>query len=313
MSERIRGSIPAPWQVLWIALALIWGSSFLFMKLGLAALEPVQISTARVVIGAATLLAIAAALRTRLPRDARTWAWMSVTAFFLCTLPFTLFALGEERVSSGLAGIGNAVTPVATVLMALLLLPSDRPTPRKLAAVALGFLGVVVIAQPWAEAGRPDLVGFSMTVVAGASYGVGWAVNRRFLGTVDLGGLSQPTTQLLAAVPQLLLALLVWSSVEGWAPFGVHATGDPLLWAVLATFALGALGTGIAYWLLYDVVRAVGPTVSSTLTYLIPVVAVGLGFFVLGETLGPAQLIGAVIVVGAGFLVQPRRRGATQA
>src|SRR5512141_2295352 len=105
-----------PWQIKFTALAFIWGSSFLLMKVGLRSLAPLQISGLRILSGAAVLLLLLTAARGRLPRDRRIWGHLMVTGFFLGSLPFSLFALGEERVSSALAGIGNSITPIATVL-----------------------------------------------------------------------------------------------------------------------------------------------------------------------------------------------------
>ncbi|WP_306233852.1 DMT family transporter [Agrococcus beijingensis] len=303
----------APWQVLWIGLALIWGSSFLLMKLGLEALHPMQIATLRIVVAAVTLLLLSMATRTRLPGDAGTWGLLSVCSFFLTALPFTAFVLAETRISSSLAGLGNAITPVATVLFALLLLPSDRLTPRKLAAVLLGLVGVVVIAQPWAAGAGPDLVGFLLAVAGGVSYGIGWTLNRRLLAQREVPGLAHPTALMITGMPMVVVALLVWSAVEGWSPVGSHdASQLPL--ALLAVAGLGVVGTGVAYILQFEVVRAVGPTVAATVTYLIPVVAVLLGVLVLGERLGVWEIVGAAIVIGAGILVgqKPRARVAAQ-
>ena len=103
---------------------------------------------------------------------------------------------------------------LVAVVFALVLLPSDRLSPRKLAAVLIGFAGVVVIMQPWESAGRPDLLGFGMTLVAGASYGLGWTYNRRFLGAADLGGLSMPTALLLVGSGMLLLGLVLSRTLQ---------------------------------------------------------------------------------------------------
>src|SRR5512132_155089 len=188
-----------PWQLKFGALALIWGSSFLLMKVGLRSLAPFQISGLRIISGAATLLVLLRLSGGRLPHGARTWGHLAVSAVLLSVLPFTLFALAEVRVSSALAGIGNATTPLVAVLCSLVLLPSERLVPHKLAAVLVGFAGVVVILQPWAATGRPDLLGFGMALVAGACYGLGWTYTRRFLGKADLGGLAMPTAVLLCA------------------------------------------------------------------------------------------------------------------
>lgn len=297
-----------PWQVMWISLAVIWGSSFLLMKLGLESLHPMQIATMRIGIAAITLVVLAAATRTRLPKDARTWGLLAICSFFLTALPFTAFVVAETRISSAAAGLGNAITPVATVLFALLLLPSDRLTPRKLAAVLLGFAGVVLIAQPWTAESGPDLLGFGIAVLGGASYGVGWTLNRRLLAHREVPGIAHPTALMITGFPMALLALVTWSAFEGWSPVVPPGALDALPMALLATVALGAIGTGIAYILQFEVVRAVGPTVSATVTYLIPVVAVTLGVVVLGERLGIWQVIGAAVVIGAGILVGQRPR-----
>lgn len=301
-----------PWQLLWVALALVWGSSFLWMKVALEALHPMQVSTLRVVVAAGTLLLLAVALRQPLPRDGRTWALLAVCSFFLTALPFTAFVVAETRISSGLAAIGNAVTPIATVLFALLLLPSDRPTPRKLTAVGIGFVGVVLVAEPWASEGAPDLVGFLIALAGGVSYGIGWTLNRRRLAGTEVPGLAHPTALMLTGAPMTIAALLVWSAIEGWPPLAPVAT-EQLLPALGAVAVLGVVGTGVAYILQFEVVRSVGPTISATVTYFIPVVAVGLGFLVLHERLGAWQLIGAAVVIGAGLLIQGRRARKPQA
>lgn len=231
-----------------------------------------------------------------------------VCGVFLAALPFTGFALGETRVTSALAGIGNSVTPVAMVVFGLLLLPSERMTRAKWVAVALGFVGVLVISEPWAVVTRPDPLGFAIVCAAGASYGLGWTYNRRFLGAADLGGLSQPTGLLVCGSVLMVPISLVWWWVQRdrlAAPWTLRAPVDAEdLWlAVGATVVLGVVGTGLAYLLQYDVVRDAGAVVSSTVTYLIPVVSVVLGVLVLDEHLGVFQLLGFAFVLAAALLI----------
>ena len=323
-----RGAAPAgipsrgvPWQVKFGLLALIWGASFLFIKAALGLLQPLQVGAGRIVLGAATTGALAVAARVRLPRSWRVWAHLQVTSVLLCTLPFLLFPLGEERVSSALAGIGNAITPVATVLATAALVPHETFSRRKLLAVAAGFLGVVVIMAPWQVTERPDLLGFGATLVAGSCYGLGWTYIKRFLGDADLGGLALPAAQLLSAAVQITLVTVIWWALQRdqlaapWsprpdapalAPGPAHAS----VLALLALAALGVLGTGVAYALQFDVFREVGQQVSSTVTYLIPVVAVLLGVLVLGERLTWAEVAGFAIVLGSAIVIglpEPRR------
>jgi len=304
-----------PWQIKFTALAFIWGSSFLLMKVGLRSLAPLQISGLRILSGAAVLLLLLTAARGRLPRDRRIWGHLMVTGFFLGSLPFSLFALGEERVSSALAGIGNSITPIATVLFSLLLLRHDKIETRKIVGVLIGFVGVLVILQPWESQGRPDLLGFGITLVAGTSYGVGWTYTKRFLAKADFGGLTLPAAQMLTSAGQMLVALLIWwltqrTHLSLAAPWSLHANtdGGSVLWPVLAVLALGVVGTGIAMSFQYDVVRAAGPTVGASVTYLIPVVSVALGVLVLHERLQWPQFVGAAVVLTAAVLIGRSRR-----
>jgi drug/metabolite transporter (DMT)-like permease len=311
-----------PWQAKFIALALIWGSSFLLMKVGLDDLHPIQIVTIRIVLAALTLVLLLRVARGRLPRGRRVWGHVFVSSLFLTVLPFTGFVTGEVYVSSALAGIGNATTPIATVLCALAILPSERLTGRKVVAVALGFVGVVVIAEPWNISGRPDPLGFLLVVLAATSYGLGWTYNRRTLAGTDLGGLAQPTALLLAGTVLILPVALVWwllGAADRAAPWSLGAQAGasdayPLWLSVGAIVVLGVVGTGLAYVFQYDVVRAAGTVVGSTVTYLIPVVSVVLGVLVLGERLGAAQLLGFAVVLAAALLVSraPRTPVATE-
>lgn len=302
-----------PWQAKFGALALIWGSSFLLMKYALHWFAPIQIATGRILFGAVTVTLLLRLVGGRLPRSRRVWAHLLVVGLLLASLPFTLFPLGEERVASALAGIGNATTPMATVLATAAMLPAERLPGRKIVAVGVGFLGVLVIAQPWQASGRPDLLGFGFTLVAGASYGIGWTWVRKHLAKEDLGGLQLPAALLVVASAQMVVVLLAWWALHRGAfatPWSsvAGATGG---WAqpVLSLLALGVLGTGVAYLLQFDVVRAVGQQVGSLVTYVIPIVSVALGYLLLGERLGVWQLAGAALVLGAAvFVAGPNRR-----
>lgn len=296
------------WQLKFAALALIWGSSYLLMKVGLEAMSGVQVATLRVIFAGATLLLIMTVSRTRLPRGLRVWGHLTVTGLLLCTVPWTLFAVGQERVDSAIAGIANATTPIATVLCSMALLRHEPIGRRRLTGVAIGFLGVLLILQPWSVERGPDPVGFAMVLAASASYGVGWTWVRRFLSGVDAGGLSLPVAQILVATAQMPLVCLVWwrwgSGRELPVPWALHS--DDLLVPLLAVAALGVIGSALAQVMQYDVVRAAGPTVATSVTYLIPVVSVLLGVLVLDERLTGMVLLGAAVVLGASLLIGSR-------
>ncbi len=308
-----------PWPVKFVALVAIWGSSFLLMKVGLESLAPVQISALRIVAGAAVLTALLAARGGRLPTGARTWGHLAVCGLLLATVPFTLFALSETRISSALAGIGNAATPLAAVVATVAILPGARVTGRRLAAVGVGFVGVVTIMQPWTTTEGPDLLGFAMALGGGASYGLGWTYNRRFLAGADLGGLAMPAATLLTGLALMVPVALGWGLTRPDGPGALlryHPAGDVPGWLPLAcVLALGVVGTGFAYVLQFDVVRGAGPVVASTITYLIPVVSVLLGVLVLDERLGRWQVVGFGVVLAAALVVgrTPRSPGAVLA
>jgi drug/metabolite transporter (DMT)-like permease len=273
-----------------IGLAAIWGASFLFIKVGVEhGVPPAGVAFTRVAIGALVLLAV---VRTRLPRGRVVNGHLFVVALVMNTLPFTLFAYGEQHVSSVLAGIYNATTPLLTLVAVLLFLPSERPTPRKLVGLFVGFVGVLVVLGPWHSLGGNELAGQLMCLGAAACYGVGATYMRRFLAGRPESGTELAASQLAWGTLQLLIVALV----VGDTPHGV--TGG----AVLSMIALGALGSGVAYILFFKLIREAGATSATSVTYLIPIFSTILGVVVLGETLTWNEPVGAVIVlVGVWF------------
>jgi drug/metabolite transporter (DMT)-like permease len=279
-----------------ILVALTWGASFLFIKIGLEGLSAAQVVTGRLLAGAALLLAVTAATRQRLPRDPAVWGHLLVVAVLLCVLPFSLFAWAELRVSSGLASIYNATTPLMTLLVASVALPEERPTRSKLAGLALGFAGVVVVLGPWHGFSGGELSAQGACLLATFCYGLAFVYIRRFVSPRGLAAIPVATVQVgLGAVVMLLLA-----------PFA--ATGPVrLTWpVVLGVATLGAVGTGLAFVWNTNIVAAWGATNASTVTYLTPVVGVTLGIAVRGEAVTWNEPVGALIVIAGIALSQGR-------
>ncbi|MGB3762397.1 MAG: EamA family transporter [Ornithinimicrobium sp.] len=294
-----------PWQVKFCALAMIWGSSYLLMKLGLEAMDGVQVAALRLICAAAVLLPLLLISGGRLPQGWGAWRHIFVSGTLLCSLPWTLFAVGEERVTSSITGIANATTPIAAVVFGMLLLRGEAVGSRRLAGVGIGIAGVVLISQPWSLDQGPDPIGLTLVLVASASYGLGWTYVRRFMSGIDAGGLALPTAQITVATAQMPLLVALWwliSGEAGAAAWSLH-TPEAVVVPVLAVVFLGVVGTGLAQVMQYDVVRAAGATVASSVAFVIPVVAVSLGYVVLGETVGPLALVGALLILYAAFLV----------
>src|SRR5919202_5202642 len=175
MSERDRGWLPE-----FVLLSAIWGASFLFIKVGDRALAPLQVAFVRCALGALALAAILVARRERLQRERRLWMHLFVVALLFNSVPFALFAWGETEVSSVVAGIANATTPLYTLLVGLLVLPQERPTRGRVLGLAVGFVGVAIVLGPWRDIGG-ELLGYLACLAAAACYGIGFPDTRRFL------------------------------------------------------------------------------------------------------------------------------------
>jgi drug/metabolite transporter (DMT)-like permease len=208
-------------------------------------------------------------------------------------IPFTLFAWAETRVSSVLAGLFNAATPLFTALFALAIVPSERLTRQRVLGLFIGFVGVMVVMGVW-QGLSGDFAGSLACLGATVCYGVGVPWTRRFLAARPEGGPSLMGAQLLCSTLIMALACVLWT------PLPAQVLGT----SVLAVVVLGALATGLAFIWMYRVIALAGSVVSTSVTYATPVVSTFLGILVLGEALTWNQPVGAVIVLIGAALVQ---------
>ncbi|MEU8522241.1 DMT family transporter [Streptomyces sp. NBC_01216] len=284
------------WRVRFGVLALIWGFSFLFIKVGTEGFAPFQVTFGRLFFGTAVLAVAIVAKRERLPRGVRTWGHLTVAAFLLNALPFSLFAYAELSVPSTLAGICNATTPLWGMVLSLVALSEDRPTRVRAAGLGIGFVGVLTVLGAWQGFSGLDVAGTAMALLASFSYAVGWIYVRRTLSATGSSHLSLAGSQVGLATLQLAMVTPLFTSLPtSFAPV-------PLL----AVLALGALGTGYAMLLQYGLVDEVGPTTAAMVTYFIPVIATAAGVALLDERLAWNTPVGAVIVLAGAALTQTR-------
>ncbi|MFF1710235.1 DMT family transporter [Streptomyces sp. NPDC058268] len=286
------------WQVRFGILSLIWGFSFLLIKVGTEGYAPFQVTLGRLVFGTAVVAVVLVMKRERLPRGARTWAHLTVSALLLNALPFSLFAYAELTIPSTLAGICNATSPLWGMALSMVALSEDRPTRRRVAGLGIGFLGVLTVLGAWQGFSGLDFRGTSMALLASLSYPVGWIYVRRTLAGSGHSNLSLTGAQLLVATAELALVTPLFTSLP------THFPVMPLL----AIVALGAVGTGLAFLIQYGLVAEVGPTTAQMVTYFVPVIATAAGVAVLGESLSWSTPVGAVIVLAGAALTQSKPR-----
>jgi drug/metabolite transporter (DMT)-like permease len=282
-------------------LALIWGSGFLWIKLAIRGLSPVEVTFSRLVLGAAVLFAVAAVKRESVPRSLGLWAHIAAAALFANAAPYLLFAIGEQHVASSTAGMLNATTPLWTIVIALATRHQRRVSARQAAGLTVGFAGALLIFSPWQTTSGLASAGAIACLVAAASYGISYVYMDRFLARRGISPVTLSACQLLAASIWLAIAL------------GITGVKSPQFDAatIASILILGLVGTGFAYVLNYQIITSEGATVASTVTYLLPVVAIVLGVLVLDEHITLVILAGiALILLGVALTRQQREHQA---
>lgn len=281
------------------ALALLWGSGFFWIALALDGFTPVQLTFARLALGALVLVPIV--LVRRLPRPAGRMMWLHLTVSALVgnAIPYTLFAVAEQTVSSSLAGVINATTPLWTLLLAIATRSDSRLTIRRCAGVALGFVGVIVVFEPWNGVAGGTAGGILACIGAAASYGLAYIYQARFLTNRGLSPLTLTAAQLVLAAGILAVAL----------PF-TGAIHSPEALPIVSVLILGIIGTGIALVINFRLITTEGATAASVVTYLVPAVALLLGVLVLNEPASLALPIGGVLILAGVALTRTRSRTA---
>lgn len=287
---------------LFLLLGLFWGSSYLFIKIGVeAGLEPFTLVTLRVAIGFALLAVVAGVARVRLPREPGTWVHLAVIGVLSVALPFVLITWAEQSVDSTLAAVLNGAIPLVVIVLAAMVLPDERLTGPRVMGLLVGFVGLVILVgfdpATLATSGGLPVVALIGSTVSYAAGGV-WA--RRFLGGVR---------PLVLAIGEVGFALLYVAPLallfEGTDGLPRDATG----W--FAVLWLGCLGSALAFVIFFRLLTRWDATRTSLVAYLIPVFGLALGAMVLGERVDAGLLVGTALIVGGIALVNLRRRGAS--
>ena len=279
------------WVTFW-TLGLIWGSSFLWIKIALDNVGPFTLVAWRLLIGVAGLALVVLFRRPTFPRGRRIYGLLALLGVTNTALPFLLISWGEQSIDSAVASILNGTVPLFAMVFAHFALQDDRMTRARVAGLILGFLGVIVLMSGDLVPGevRTGGLGQLAILVASILYAFSTVFARK-----NLHGLS-PVVQ--SFVPLVVADLFIWTgAVAIEAP--VLAPTSGLTWFALVW--LGLLGSCVAYLLLFTLLHRVGPTRTTMVTYVFPVVGLVLGIVFLQEPVTPSLLIGAAMVV-AGIL-----------
>ncbi|MBO9123736.1 MULTISPECIES: DMT family transporter [unclassified Rhizobium] len=287
-----------------VALALLWGASFLFIKVALDGLSPGQIMMARLVLGATFLAVVMKVTKRRWPREPSVVLALLLISVFACVLPFLLYAWAGQFLPSGLSSIYNATAPLATLLVSLLVIPEEKLVGGRIGGLAIGAIGVVVLATPWNAftdaGGHLAPLAHLACLSANLCYGVAFTLSRKLLKSGRYDATTIAAGQIgIAAVLGLLLA-----------PFVGGLEPVRLTIPIIASMALlGFLGTGIAYIWHTDIIAMWGAAPAATVTYAVPMVGVVLGILLLGERLHWNEPLGGLLILGGLLMTQGRFTG----
>ena len=262
--------------LLLLLLAVLWGPSFLLIKIAVAEIPPITLIAGRVGLAAIILYVLLRLGGGNLPRPGRIWLPLAVVALFQTTFPFVLLGWAEQHIDSALAAILNGLTPLFTILLAHLLTTDDKLTPAKVVGIALGLVGVLFFVAPSMRSGvQASTWGILAMIVVAASYGFALVYGRKHLN--HLPSTVTPTSQMILST-LFLLPLVIFVD----QPFNQPI---PSLQAIGAVVALAVFGTAIAFIVYYRLLKSATASYVSMVTYLVPVIGILLGVVILDERL----------------------------
>jgi drug/metabolite transporter (DMT)-like permease len=283
--------------LLFILLGFVWGSSYLFIKIGVdAGLQPFTLVSLRLLVGLALLAVVVAAAREQLPRNPRMYGHLLVMAAFSVAIPFSLITWAEQSVDSTLASVLNGSVPLFVIVIAAVFLRDEPISINRLVGLALGFVGVAILVgfDP-ADLVGGDLAAKLALIGSSLSYAIGGVYARRMVH--GLRPMIPAVFQVGFALVMVGILALIFER-----PLTIPLRPD----AILAVIWLGLLGSGAAYLLFFRLLGRWGATRTSMVAYLLPVFGIVLGAVVLAEEIDAGLLVGTALVIGGIALVNAR-------
>lgn len=275
------------WLPFFLALVVIWGTAFWFIKLGIGFLDAYQVAFGRIALGALALLLVVIFTGRRIVTNRNAIKQLSIVALTGQALPFTLFAWAETSISSIAAGLMNSTMALWTALLAVALLPEEKLTRNRLQGLLIGFVGVLILLGVWHADFQASWTAYAACAIATASYGVAVLWMRKHVSPLGLDPISAVATQLsIGAIMTGLAALLLSSAPTHWPTDGI-----------IGMLVLGIVCTGAAFVINFELVRRAGAMPSAMVTYGTPIVSTFAGVLFLNEKLHWYEPIGALVVL----------------
>jgi drug/metabolite transporter (DMT)-like permease len=284
----------ADWLVL-LALGFMWGTSYVFIKLGVQTLPTFTLIAARLGIGLALLATVVAFAGERLPREPRIYGHLVVMAVVNIVLPFALITTAERSVDSALAAVLNGAVPLFVIVLAALFLHDEPLTVNRLVGLAIGYLGVIVLASRSLGASGSSLTGELALLLSTISYGAGAVYARR-----NMRGIQPMIPALFQVGFAFVIVVVIALFTE--QPWNVSWSSN----AIIAVVWLGILGSGFAYLANFRLLARIGATRTSLVAYLLPIVGIISGALMFGEVVDFRIAIGTILIIAGVALVNSR-------
>jgi drug/metabolite transporter (DMT)-like permease len=285
--------------LVWLILCLVWGSTWFFIKIGLADLPPITFASARFLVAAIVVFGIITVNKIPLPNTKKQWKFLALTGFLQFTLNYSCVFWSEQYISSGLAAVLQATIPAFGLIAAWIHLPDERITGLKIASILIGIVGVAII---FVE--QLQITGFiaflgCLAIIFGAAMAAEASVLTKALGG-EIHPASMVFGQMICGVPPMILYSLI---TEG-NPLKFNWTTN----SVLTIFYLAIVGTILTFWLYYWLLRQIESTKAMMISLVTPLIAVIIGAFTLGEKLPLQTFLGGLLILSSIGLVVFKRR-----
>lgn len=284
--------------LLLIVLASLWGPSFLFIKIAVIEISPLQLAMLRIGLAAILINIFLLSKGQRLSTNLKFWKHVLIAGFFAHTLPFILINWGEQYIDSALASILNGLTPLSTVLLANFMVNDEKLTTQKIVGILFGFLGLVVLVLPnILSSVEATKMGIAAVTMGAVSYGIAIVYSKKHLKNTP--SMHAPSAQLLGASVYLIPLSLIVESPSNLIHVSWQAMGSVVL--------LGVFGTAIAFVIYYKILERTSASYLSLVTYLMPIYGVILGVLFMNETISLEMIVGMVLILGGIMVVNFKR------